>query len=177
MGLVVFLKNKISKRKSVLLSLVVSYLFILLIPIVISGFVYFESTQIIEKEITKSNTVMLRQIQKSIDKKMADVQRLSTQIALSSEVNTIIYTKNPMDSRSRYLISQFQKELRNYKITNGFIDELYIFFHDVDYVMSSQTVYSIDFLSSYMEDIERVSAQQFLLETFLEKEKALGDIP
>jgi len=63
------LKSRVIKRNSILLSWLISYVLILLIPVIISGYVYSESIRIIEREINNSNTVMLKQIQENIDKK------------------------------------------------------------------------------------------------------------
>jgi len=92
---------------------------------------------------------------------MADVQRLSVQIAFNPRLGSLIYEQKPMGARGRFIISQFQKDLRTYKIANGYIDELYVFFQNSDIIMSSLTTYSMEFLASNLDNIEKISSKQF----------------
>lgn len=107
-----YIKNyKFVKNRSILISWLISYISILLIPIIISGFVYRESTKIVEREINNNNVIMLRQIQGIIDKKMADVERLSLQVAWNPKLKPLFYNTKPVGARERFNIAQVQKDL------------------------------------------------------------------
>lgn len=140
-----YIKNyKFVKNRSILISWLISYISILLIPIIISGFVYRESTKIVEREINNNNVIMLRQIQGIIDKKMADVERLSLQVAWNPKLKSLFYNTKPVGARERFNIAQVQKDLFIYKVANGYIDELYVYLHGSDMVVSSSTSYDMD---------------------------------
>ena len=62
-------KIKTIKIGKLLITWLISYLSILLIPIIISGIVYVKAASIVEKEINNNNLILLKQVQKLIDKK------------------------------------------------------------------------------------------------------------
>ncbi len=155
------LKKRSWNNKSILISWLISYLSILLIPITISGFFYMESARIVEKEINNNNFVMLKQIQRIIDKKMSDVQRLSLQIAWDPKIKSLVYSRAPMDSHGRYVISEVKKDVFLYRVANSYIDEIYIYLHDTDMFINSRTSYSMDLLKGVLADHEKISAGQF----------------
>jgi len=156
MNLLGYIKSTIMKDRSILISWLVSYVSILLIPIVITGFVFFESTKIVEKEINSNNAIMLKQIQRVIDKKMADIERLSIQIAWNPKLESIIYNSKPMNPHGRYVISQIKKDLLLCRIANGYIDEIYIYLHNSEMFVSSERSYSMDLLETVLADYEKL---------------------
>ncbi len=154
-------KKKSWNNKSILISWLISYLTILLIPIIISGFFYMESARIVEKEINSNNYIMLKQIQRSIDKKMLDVKRQSLQMARDAEIGSLVFSRAPLDSHGKYMISKVQDVLFSYWVANSYIDEIYIYLHDTDMIVSSRTSYSMDLLEGVLADHKKISARQF----------------
>ena len=150
-----------TKNRSLLVTWLISYISILLIPIVISGLVYAESTRIVEREINNNNVILLKQIQKLMDKKMNDVKQLGLQVAWNPKLKVIFYNGKPMNSHGCFTISEMQKDFRVYKIANGYIDELYVYLHNSDMIVTSGTSYSINLLETALAKDEKISAKQF----------------
>lgn len=155
------LKERTTYNRSILITWLISYLSILLLPIIISGFVYIESTKIVEREINNNNVIMLKQIQKLIDKKIADINRLGLQIAWNPKLDSLLYNTKPMDFRGRFTITQIQKDFLTYKVANGFINDIYVYLHNSDMVINSITSYNIELLESLLDKDERISSSQF----------------
>lgn len=124
---------------SVFFSWLFSYISVLMVPIVISGFVYLEAANIVEKEINRTNMAMLRQVQQTIDSKMMDIQKISLQTALNPYTSSVVYAKNDGASNYHYLAGKLNEELRLYKLSNDIIDNFYIYFKNIDYVVSHET--------------------------------------
>lgn len=110
-----------------------------MVPIFISGFVYLEAANIVEKEINRTNMAMLRQVQQAIDSKMMDIQKISLQTALNPYTSSIVYMRNDGSSHYHYLAGKLNEELRLYKLSNEIIDNFYIYFKNIDYVLSHET--------------------------------------
>ncbi|HHV95897.1 MAG TPA: helix-turn-helix transcriptional regulator, partial [Clostridiaceae bacterium] len=156
----------LSKVKSIkigrlLVIWLISYLSMLLIPILISGIVYVKAAKIVENEINNNNLILLKQVQTLIDKKMSDVKQLGLQVAWNSKLVSLFYNEKPMNSAGRYSISRLQKDLRIYKVANGYIHEIYVYLHNSEMFVSSSTSYNMDLLQTALAKDAEISADQF----------------
>jgi len=137
------MKSILIKERSVFFSWLVSYLIILLVPILISFTVYSESEKIIRNEINRANAAILKQVQQSVDSGMADVERIAMDITLNDRVRAVMYPKN-IDSFYRYqLIEIITKELKSYNIANDFIESFYIYLKNSNIVLCPSHYYSL----------------------------------
>lgn len=155
-------KIKTIKIGKLLITWLISYLSILLIPIIISGIVYVKTASIVEKEINNNNLILLKQVQKLIDKKMLDVKQLGLQVAWNSKLVSLFYNDKPMNPEGRYSISRLQKDLRIYKVANGYIREIYVYLHNSEMFINSSTSYSMDLLQTVLAKDAEISAEQFI---------------
>ena len=139
-----------------------SYVSILLIPIVFSLYVYAEAEQIIRKEINAANALKLSQIQTIIDKRMTDVISLSLQLAWNPTLESILYRGYPLDASGRFAVNKLQRDLKLYRVANGYIDDIYIYLHNSRMIVTSATSYDIQLLETELEGIEKLSARQLI---------------
>jgi hypothetical protein len=115
------------KKRSVFLSWLVSYLIILIVPVLFSITVYNESEKIIHNEINRANAAILKQVQQSIDSRMSSIESMAMDLALNNRIKAVLYPKS-IDTFYRYqLIEIISKELRYNNIANDFIDTSYIY--------------------------------------------------
>lgn len=137
-------------HRSVLMSWVVSYIFILLIPLAISSIVYIKSMNIIEKQVTDSNTSMLMQLQAEFDGHLQDIENLSFRINGPANGNTNLYTLMKAKSEQEIVDSytntkkmlDMNEEFNTYTLSDTFISSFYIFFKNKDLVWTQS--YLID---------------------------------
>ncbi|NMA95362.1 MAG: AraC family transcriptional regulator [Clostridiales bacterium] len=138
------MKPKTSQKKgrSVFISWLVSYMSILLIPMLISGFVYIEASKIIERDTNRANWALIRQTKQAIDSDLADIEKLSLQIALNSKVDSLLYAKPPHSARHHYIRASFIEDLSSYIATNSIVDKFYVYFSNSDIIITPTSVYS-----------------------------------
>ncbi len=148
-------------KHSVLISWLVSYFFVLLIPVIISGAVYTQSLRTVEEEINQNSRILIKQVQQAMDAKMADVERLSLQIAWHPELQGVMYAKGPLENRSRFAITQILKDFRIYQVANGFIDDFYIFLHNSQHILSPNTSFAYRLTRYKFNDFSKISYEQW----------------
>lgn len=133
---ITFLKKLWTNRRSVYHSMIISYLSILLIPVLISMIIYNNAADIVEDEINHNNELMLSQLQHSFDSRLLDVERVVKEIAFNPEVNGIINSQVSIDATYRYKIVGLFEECKIYKLGNEFVQEIYLFFDNYNTVLS-----------------------------------------
>ncbi len=141
------LSRALPKSDSVMFTWILSYALILLVPVVITTISYFITANVLEKEISKSNTVLLKKVQQQMDSLLEEAGRLGNEIAIDARVNDFLKRKKASELGA-YDIYQLVRNLRAYKIINSSIDDFYIYFKHLDLVISSEGSY--DSKSYYM---------------------------
>ncbi len=134
-------KAKRLVKNSVLLSWLMSYFSVLIIPILISGFLFVESTRIVENEINRANANLLKQVQQTIDNQLMDIEKLSIQIAWNDRLQGLMNVREPLKSHHRYAITQIIKDFKVYSVALGFINNFYVYLGNTDIVLSPNSMY------------------------------------
>ncbi|MFE6078926.1 helix-turn-helix domain-containing protein [Paenibacillus sp. NPDC057886] len=134
------------KRKSILLSWGISYMVILLIPIVIGAAVFAESRMLLEEEVNRSNMVLLSQVQETIDNQIGDIGSISNQLMADSQLMSFINHASEQDARWRFMGIDLIKNLKSTRVGNGLISELYIYIKPSDIALSSSSLIQKNYL-------------------------------
>lgn len=128
-----------SKRKSIVFTWLLSYALVLIIPVLISGATYIESSKVLENEINNSNNLSLRKVQNQMDTILGDAQRLADEMSLNSQIRELLNANQPTREISGYDIYRTVRDLASFRIPNNSIDDFFIYFRDSDLVLSSFT--------------------------------------
>jgi two-component system response regulator YesN len=130
------IRKLLTLKQSVIFAWLISYMTVLLIPILISGVIYFKTVRVVEEEIIKSNHFCLKRAEQRMDGLVNDAIRLSQELASNSRLNDLFCagTTEPVRPYDLYL---GVKELKSYTILNNSIEDFYIYSKDLDLVLSS----------------------------------------
>lgn len=121
------------KKSSVFKKIVLSYLIIIIIPIILTTIMQMSVFSTINKGIIDENVVALNLLRNELDKSFVRLGQLSYSLALSNETNSFT---NDFAGRERY--TDFLKTQRGiYKD----VDVFAIYFKDYDVIMSSTGYY------------------------------------
>lgn len=134
-GCVLKTKSKYLNKKSIFISWLLSYMVILMIPFMINIFVYTQSISIINQEVNKANLKSLDQFKQVIDYRINEVRRLSTEISFNEKVNGLLGYKETFDTHHIRTFVDIIKDIGTYKVANSFIDDLYIFYKNNNFVL------------------------------------------
>ena len=175
--------ERIIKKKAVFLSWVLSYAFVAIMPILIGSIVYIASVKTVREEVNKVNNMSLVQLKSVLDGKFEELNRTVSNIALNQDVQTLMYRKDPLMAKDILTIREVQKDLTKFKLSNGYIDEIYIYINNNDFIFSSSYKYNSDaiadicqreFLLSYDELTEMFHAKNYKYFRILENDTGNG---
>ena len=133
-----------------------SYAFVAILPILIGSIVYIEAVKTVNDEVNKVNNMSLLQLKSVLDGKFEELSRTVSNIALNQDVQTLMYNEKPLTPKEILTIREVQKDLTKFKLSNGYIDEIYIYVNNNDFIFSSSYKFNSD-------DIENISEREFLL--------------
>lgn len=161
----VYLKKKrlINKKKNIFSSWLMSYMLILLVPILITGFVYVQAINVIEDEINKAHAASLRQLSEVIDDRLRDVEKLSLQVAWNDINKEIMYIKkdeiNPSDTIK---MVNLMKHFTIYKAAYGSINDFYVYYKQGDFILNSMGKYSTDLFYGFYHKNQGISYNDWM---------------
>lgn len=119
------------RKHRILLTWLLSYMVILAIPLVITILIYTQTAKLLEKQISKSNTIFLSRLQKELDGVTQDVIRLCNQIAFDPRVNQLLDTDNLKDI-DPFFLYQVVRDFRINTVLNQSINTFYVYFIHLD---------------------------------------------
>lgn len=131
--------KKSLQRRSIVFSWLVSYFFILLIPVLISGVIYIKTADIIENEVNRANNILLQQVQQVIDMRIRELDKLSTLIEWNENLQLFLNIKGVMEASDRYSISKAVKDFKNYKNANVFINDFFVYLKNQQSIVTPTT--------------------------------------
>ncbi|MDP4182594.1 MAG: AraC family transcriptional regulator [Bacillota bacterium] len=130
-------------KKSIIFSWLLYYALILIVPVLISVFTYLKTANVVQNEINSSNMLFLKRIQQQMDILLNDARRLSMEVSLNTSVNNLLNLKNIGDTKNYpYDIYRAVRDLSSYKIPNSSIDDFYVYFKNIDCVISPNSANS-----------------------------------
>lgn len=131
------------KRKNVFYKFLVSYISVLLIPVVILGCTYyFKSLKIVAQDVEKNNLAMLNQAVQMLDFRSKEADRLVSEILSNKRIMNMARSTSAMDSGKRLEISAIVNDLSMYSIGNSMIDSMYIYLPQYDMIISNSGMYT-----------------------------------
>lgn len=135
-----------NKRSIVFVKWMISYLGILIIPLLIGSYYYTHSLKVIKNETMVRQHLSLDNVKTQLDSYLNNLVRISTNLQMNQYVNSLSY-KDASSSDFHMQLIKLKEDLSIYMVTNNFIKEIYIYFPDNDYIVSSSTCYSNEYTS------------------------------
>ncbi len=125
-----------SKIKTLLIKWFLSYLFILVIPIILSIGIYMYSLQITKNQSNKMNDALMGSVKVEIDNHINEIKKLFTRIALDKDAQSATIIKDHVTSKDQILLYHLVNTLKNLNMTDDFIEDIFIYFNNTGTVSS-----------------------------------------
>jgi len=140
------------KKKSVAFSWLISYISILIVPIIISIVIFIQSDKVLQNEINQAQLNILQQVQELMDVRLRDARNLTVQIGLNPDILSLIYKNKPLQSSDNITIQRVIKQLTAYKQANPFIDNFYIYLKNSNTCLTPSTHINGRFLFEHIHE-------------------------
>ncbi len=126
----------------------ISYLSVLILPILICSYYYAHTYQVIKEKTIVSQHLILENIKEQLDGTVNELNKISTHLQLNEYINSLSYKNSVTDSfyMDRY---HLQDDLSLLMVTNSLIDQINIYFPKIEYIITSSSAYKMD-LSDYL---------------------------
>ncbi|RCW64279.1 helix-turn-helix domain-containing protein [Saliterribacillus persicus] len=119
----------------------ISYLVILIIPMVAGFITYQVSLDTAEKYSIINSRQVLNQSKKILEQSLDEIDRFVLQLSLDQDLN-ILLNKNAADkTRIISTLKQLDNKLSTYASTNEFLENLYIYLKNPDLIVTAGSVY------------------------------------
>ncbi len=130
-------RSSTTMRRSILITLLVSYIAVLILPVGIAVILYGKIESILVENAERSNLALLEQVKQTMDSRLKEMELLSRQIVLNPKLQWLLGNANPDDLQSQHRFVEFQNELSRYQKDNHFIYEFFIYFAGSGTIVSS----------------------------------------
>lgn len=125
------------KRKSkVYLKLFLSYLGILIIPILVAGGIYGRVWQIMRAQTSRINENLLNMVQQEIDNEIKNIQKIESRLALDNGIQNLSKEREfqPENQQSLY---HLYNELRIIRVAEALFNHVFVYFPKTEKISSS----------------------------------------
>lgn len=117
-------------KHSVFRTWVVSYLVVLLLPLIFSSIVYSFVYGIIRNNTATINEVSLKQTEESLNRIFSELRSTGSQLLTDQKVVSLSYAAEPLSAIKLQNIGQLQYELNRRSAYGSYISEIYVYFHN-----------------------------------------------
>lgn len=142
---------KSRNRSRLFLSWLLSYLFILIMPILISIFVYQRANQTIDQEVASVNRASLRQLQSLMDGSFQSFDRIVANLSLSNDVRQLLSAKEENSGKRIQNIIRVQDALSRHQLTDNMIDEILLYVDNQQIMVTGTYKYNSDEIARVCE--------------------------
>lgn len=157
----IYLKQLRHKNRSVFLTWMLSYISVLLVPILISGVIYGATLNVVKAEINRANQSILVQMEQAIDSQFKGIENLSLEVSLNRRIASFISADPMLSDSDHYEIYQIANDLRVYEIANDFLEGIYIYYKNSDTVIARNNRMNIEGLYDHIRLEEQMPFQSF----------------
>ncbi|MCR8635558.1 helix-turn-helix domain-containing protein [Paenibacillus radicis (ex Xue et al. 2023)] len=148
-------------KRSVIVTWLISYISVLLVPIMISGIIYVATWHVVESEVNRANESLLQQMEQAIDNNLGGIERLSVEMTLSKRLAAFINAAKPLTDNDYYELVSIADNLRVYKVANDFIEQIYIYYKNSDTVISTRDHINTHTLYETIREKEETSYEEW----------------
>ena len=133
--------RKIRKGR-VFYTYLLSYIPILLIPILMSIVMFNRAQSVLDSEAARANDLLLNQMNSYLDMVMTDARQLYFLVAYNPRLESMLYESSPVETDEYYRAYQIANDFNVYKIASEAIVEFYVYLPRLDMIISPTGIYS-----------------------------------
>ncbi|MGL4738588.1 MAG: helix-turn-helix transcriptional regulator [Cellulosilyticaceae bacterium] len=128
-------------KRQLLYSLIIPYIIIGILTVSAHLYMYGRMTREATQNYIEESTSGLHNLMKEIDFEIKDMTNLSLDIAMNNQVNKLSHISLPMTRQDKYDIALAMADISNIKSYNSFIENMYIYFRQGNFVIANSYYY------------------------------------
>ena len=150
------------RKSSVYLKLLLSYLGILIIPILVALGIYGRAWQVIRTQTARINENLLYMVQKEIDSEIKNIHKIESRLALDNMIQNLSKKREGhFDLKDQQSLYYLYTDLRMIDVAESFLNHIFVYFPGTEKISSSLGNMDMSlYYNLYYED-ESMSLDQF----------------
>jgi AraC-like DNA-binding protein len=149
------------KHGPVLFRWFMSYLAILVIPLVFSGAVYFYSFRIINDSSEEIYRAALEQIRTEVDNYFNGVFQTLQQLTLNDNIQALFLVKEKLTPRDQWSMVESIRELKKVQVISPLIDDIFVVLNPLDSVITTSAYMPQDLFYELYYENDAISREEF----------------
>lgn len=137
--------NKNRNNNRLFYNFLISYIFILIIPILLGSFAYVKVQKLVKEDSINSSLSILEQTKDIMDNRLEELSKMCNQLTLNTKFRRILSIGKSIHYEEYYNFYQFVNDLRPYTITDNFIDSFLVYFRKSGLIFTPSTFYRESF--------------------------------
>lgn len=129
------------KRNKIAFQFMLTYTLIILIVSVFSLAAYFQASRSLEESALKYNQALIEQVSNILDARMAEIDSVVTKISFDSRITELLDSSHMSQGQIAVSMLGILKDISIYKVSNQFINSLYIYYVDLDKYIAPESSY------------------------------------
>lgn len=124
-------------KRSIFKTWLFSYIFMMLIPIILSIFLSTISNKVLEDQIRNNNEVSMNYLKQAMDNNLSSLQKVLINVAWDLKVGQFLSHKPPLNPEEKVEVVNMIKSLNQTSTLSNLSDILYVYFYNSDLIVSS----------------------------------------
>lgn len=164
-------------RRSVVITWLLSYLTVLLLPLIISVFVYIVASRTLESEIHEANSSLLKQVREMMDNYFQAMERLNYELTWNVRVQELLYSNKYLSSPKdfNYDLYQISQDMKPFQSAYSLVDMFYIHLNKSDTVIMPSLVREGEYAYDLLHQSKELSYDKWI--ATLDQKDYRGFIP
>jgi two-component system, response regulator YesN len=134
--------NRKIRKGRVFYTYLISYVPILLIPILMSVVLFNRAQSVLDSEAARANDLLLNQMNSYLDMVMTDARQLYFLVAYNPRLASMLHESTPVETDEYYRAYQIANDFNVYKIASESIVEFYVYLPRLDMIISPTGIYA-----------------------------------
>ncbi|MCM2998142.1 helix-turn-helix domain-containing protein [Paenibacillus cellulositrophicus] len=118
-----------------------SYMIVLMIPLIAGYVSYRTSIDVAEQSSLKTSIMTLQQSKDLIERRLAEVQGFTKQLAINQDLARLMTARSDEQNYDVYGLWKMMRDIASYSQTNDFLSNFYIYLRNSHLVLTPSTVY------------------------------------
>lgn len=124
-------------RTSIFWALFLSFLFVLISPVVLGSFLYTRMSSSMVENVNRSNTAMLEQVKQVVDLKIREINQAIVQLSYNPKLDWLLRNgDNAKSAKDLYKFIDYINELNRYRLVNGTLGNFFIYMANTNTIIT-----------------------------------------
>lgn len=147
-----------SRRGGLMMSWLVSYLIVLMLPLLAYGVTWVVTDNVVEEEVCENNLILVRQMRQLLDERLDDAVCLRDYLRANTRLSSLFPIHLPLEAQDHYDIWGASRSVQTQISQNQFVSSGYVYIHATDQALCNGSIYDYDLLMKVIHSTDQLDS-------------------